>query len=588
MSSLKQESSSLDTSPATLPFDMDQYINLDSAVAASPSSSSKAFPLGSPNNTVPSSRLQQPPQQQTFSRPSHQYEQYKQQTGLPVGALANTFALNQPAISPFGFSPSYSMIPPSDGYFGMNTVEPDFIDFGTVPDQSISGDVDMDFSSNSTFVNPAAIQDGVTPIQPTHPGRVWPGMHQQQAAQAKAQQQALAAQRQRSTSSPSRQASVVGDRENDEVVEESISRLLNRMRNSSVASSAGDDGATPTANGSSHSGRIRKDEEDMDEDERLLASEEGKKLSSKERRQLRNKVSARAFRSRRKEYIGQLEGELAAKAAEADEFKSKNEELISENKRLTDLTRLLLSSPAFSDFLNDLSGTGVAASALQDLNQPRPQPQPQQQQKDANPNQYRSHSTIGMAMIPEEACYESNSGEPTNYGHNNGNMNTGLYDAQVYAITALPDPDFKSFESATLSQKSSETFHFEPKDAPTPIERMPLAISKDAPTPIETYDDFDCVEIDESDPVFALYADQPVPSVTAKVAEVAPEDRMFGAIPLEKALERLELVAINPAHTDEKPNPKDEVSAATLERFNLLCYSIESSAARVERLTAHL
>jgi hypothetical protein len=45
---------------------------------------------------------------------------------------------------------------------------------------------------------------------------------------------------------------------------------------------------------------MRKDEEEMDEDERLLASEEGKKLSSKERRQLRNKVSARAFRSRRK------------------------------------------------------------------------------------------------------------------------------------------------------------------------------------------------------------------------------------------------------------------------------------------------
>jgi len=49
-----------------------------------------------------------------------------------------------------------------------------------------------------------------------------------------------------------------------------------------------------------HLTRSRKDEEDMDEDERLLASEEGKKLSSKERRQLRNKVSARAFRSRRK------------------------------------------------------------------------------------------------------------------------------------------------------------------------------------------------------------------------------------------------------------------------------------------------
>lgn len=46
--------------------------------------------------------------------------------------------------------------------------------------------------------------------------------------------------------------------------------------------------------------KVRKDEADMDEDERLLASDKGKKLSSKERRQLRNKVSACAFRSRRK------------------------------------------------------------------------------------------------------------------------------------------------------------------------------------------------------------------------------------------------------------------------------------------------
>ena len=37
-----------------------------------------------------------------------------------------------------------------------------------------------------------------------------------------------------------------------------------------------------------------------DEDEKILASEEGKKLNPKERRQLRNKVSARNFRVRRK------------------------------------------------------------------------------------------------------------------------------------------------------------------------------------------------------------------------------------------------------------------------------------------------
>jgi len=38
----------------------------------------------------------------------------------------------------------------------------------------------------------------------------------------------------------------------------------------------------------------------MDDDEKLLNSEEGKLLDSKKRRQLRNKVSARHFRSRRK------------------------------------------------------------------------------------------------------------------------------------------------------------------------------------------------------------------------------------------------------------------------------------------------
>lgn len=53
--------------------------------------------------------------------------------------------------------------------------------------------------------------------------------------------------------------------------------------------------------------RRRKNFDDMDEDERLLASEEAKKLTSRERRQLRNRVSARHFRLRRKEYLSHLE-----------------------------------------------------------------------------------------------------------------------------------------------------------------------------------------------------------------------------------------------------------------------------------------
>ncbi len=39
-------------------------------------------------------------------------------------------------------------------------------------------------------------------------------------------------------------------------------------------------------------------------------AEEYKNLSSKEKRQLRNKLSARAFRNRRKDYIGELEDHI--------------------------------------------------------------------------------------------------------------------------------------------------------------------------------------------------------------------------------------------------------------------------------------
>ncbi|KAK9465546.1 hypothetical protein V1512DRAFT_265726 [Lipomyces arxii] len=94
--------------------------------------------------------------------------------------------------------------------------------------------------------------------------------------------------------------------------------------------------------------KIEKFKGHVDDDERLLASEEGKKLSSKERRQLRNKVSARNFRLRRKEYISHLEDLIAKKSDEADSLKSDNERLVMENKRLADTLAALTLSPASS------------------------------------------------------------------------------------------------------------------------------------------------------------------------------------------------------------------------------------------------
>ncbi len=157
-------------------------------------------------------------------------------------------------------------------------------------------------SSSSQFVSPTSLVSSNTSPSTSNPvQRIYPGMHSQ-AAQAKAQQaqqkqQELVRQQQQPRQIPGQKPLPKPQPAKDPQVEESISRILSQMRQKSVASMEDDDDdATPGVS----MPRFKKDEEDMDEDERLLASEEGKKLSSKERRQLRNKVSARAFRSRRK------------------------------------------------------------------------------------------------------------------------------------------------------------------------------------------------------------------------------------------------------------------------------------------------
>lgn len=296
--------------------DFSEYDKLSySSASVSPSTTKSQFAGRAVSHTPATLPSNQP----TLSGPSHNYDMYRQQTGIPQGAVASTIAINQ-QMGVYNFS--------NEGY--VSGVGEEYVDFGTAPSRNGSfnpSDIDMEFespgsepayfypeSASPEFVNPSAIGGNnlsaptVLPTQTSNVGRLWPGMHQQQAALAKAQaqqkqqqqiiqqqrQNAMGAQHQRQ---PSQSRSRGSHQPTDPIVEEKISQLLNSMRQSSVATD--EDGHTPGGN-ISHAQRMRKEEEDMDEDERLLASEEGKKLSSKERRQLRNKVSARAFRSRRK------------------------------------------------------------------------------------------------------------------------------------------------------------------------------------------------------------------------------------------------------------------------------------------------
>ncbi|KAK0613314.1 hypothetical protein B0T14DRAFT_437090 [Immersiella caudata] len=545
--------------------------------SVSPATSNKASfarPVKTENTTPSLLSTSQP-----LSGPSHQYDLYKQQTGMVPGALASTLAVSNTTLLP-GYTDFGA------DYLGLGNTD-DVFDFNAAPSQGSMStpDMDMEFDSPSgdpnfffeSTVNPNSIggqEPGLSSPQvmstPTsNVGRLWPGMHQQ-AAMAKAQAQAQQQQRQRAQAKQAQRPKSA--QPSDPIVEQKISQLLNSMRNKASM----DDGSQ----GLPHHNipRPKKDEEDMDEDERLLASEEGKKLSSKERRQLRNKVSARAFRSRRKEYITQLEAEIATKVTENGTLRAENRALLDENKRLSDLTRMLLSSPSFSDFLDRLSSNPQQVPQPQQQQQ-QPQQQQQQQEnsrqvpKDVNPytaQQQLQHQHISLAMIPEQ-----------NMDFSMLNMDTAdafNYQPQVFTVLETPEP---TLDAAILSGKSSnivdEQFDLEEEKVDMPVIERPAAVKEEVSTISAPVD-----EKFESDPAFALYHDAPIAETTAPVeldTEGLSNIDIFGGIEPEKVLARYELV-----------NTSEDDAAVTLAmaRVQRISANLEGVMARLELLTVEL
>ncbi|TIC97344.1 BZIP-type transcription factor MBZ1 [Colletotrichum higginsianum] len=520
-----------------------------------------------------------PSASQPLTGPSHQYDLYKQQTGIVPGALASTLAVNEvnPHIS--GYNSSYGM-----EYLGAGlSPENDLFDFNTSPSQNSTGlDMDMEFESppdsqyffpNPT-VNPSAIagqESPVVPSQQSNVGRLWPGMHSQ-AALAKAQaqqrqQQQIIQQQQQRHQQMSNKPRTKSQQPTDPIVEQKITQLLNSMRAKPAQEG---DSPTPLMN----LPRSKKDEEDMDEDERLLASEEGKKLSSKERRQLRNKVSARAFRSRRKEYITQLEAEIANKVSENGDLRVHNRALQDENKRLQDLTRMLLASPSFSNFLDHLSTNPQAAPQPAAAVKVERQPEQRQIPKDINPyaNQgQQQQQQIGMAMVPEQNM---------DFAMLNIDNDAYNFQPQVFAVLETPDVPV-TIDSNVLSGKSSnfvgEKFESDDEKIDIPAIEAPKTLAPEIPsqTPAETEvfdDEF------ENDPEFALYHSSPALSAEGPVeldTEGFSHIDIFGGVETEKVLARYDLVDAS----EEEQN-----ACVAMARMQRLSASLEPVLARLESL----
>lgn len=293
------------------------------------------------------------------------------------------------------------------------------------------------------------------------------------------------------------------------------------------------------------------------------------------------------------EYIGQLEGEIAVKTAESDDLRLKNEELLAENTRLADLTRMLLSSSAFSTFLNDLSSGGVASSSAPVLttlpsstikSEPPPQPNPR---KDVNPHQAAAQQAqsqqtgpqIGMALVPETHINYTAFDSTNNAWA--GNMDLSLYNAQVFTVTELPQgPAVDEIDTGILSGKSSNVVGSYPaddcKDEAPAIERMPATSTVEAVS--DAVSSCDDVELDESDPAFALFADCP----TSAPSAVTRGDELFGDIELEKAFSRLELIV------EDEAGDELEMSMVAMSRFQRLCSILDASSERITALTCRL
>lgn len=478
---------------------------------------------------------------QTPAKPSHEYGRFKQQTGLPSGSIAG---LSAGYNSGFGFS--------STGLDEMALMDSSW-STGLAMDSSMNLGVDYQQSGyffNDDFVDPSAITQEEVPNV-----RVYPGVHQQ-AALAKAQAQAQAQQqrqqqlahqklqaaqqqllqaqpqshsRMQSTSHASRKTS---SPLSDARTEETIARVVAQIRaDSHNASSMQDNsqGLLP------HIIRAKKDEDDMDEDERLLASEEGKKLSSKERRQLRNKVSARAFRSRRKEYIGQLEGEVAVKVNEANELRVQNRALMEENARSQAFIERLLRHQAFAPFLEDLVQEAKAIPSSTPTVPTSNSASFQSQQFGSMSQAENTH--VGMTMVPEtQVDFSMLNLNTNNNGGNNWGVNNGFTFQQprVFAVLEVPEGPSNPLDTEAMSGKGYSAIFDAEEDSSAeevkpeyPVIERP--VQSEQPTTVAVED------VEEEDSEYALYFSSPAPSAVAPVSVPLENHEQLFANP-EKAL----------------------------------------------------
>lgn len=239
-----------------------------------------------------------------------------------------------------------------------------------------------------------------------------------------------------------------------------------------------------------------------------------------------------------------------------------------ENARLTDLTRMLLSSSSFSSFLNDLSTSSVPAptqpanSQNQTTAVPRPTP------KDVNPHQaalqmQNQHPQIGMAMIPESTADFSALNPPFD------GWNSGLAsDFQVYSVTEIPEGPVLDLNKLSGKERGNDvtSFSAQPKDCPK-IQQPFIPTTATQPQ-VPSKVDPEVVLDEES---FSLYFDSTPPAEST--THVVPNDT---SVVKDKPDATYELV-VTPA------NEKED----NMERLERMCAALDATCERLALMSPH-
>lgn len=273
---------------------------------------------------------------------------------------------------------------------------------------------------------------------------------------------------------------------------------------------------------------------------------------------------------------------MAARTNEAHELRMQNHQLYEENARLNDLARMLLSSPHFANFLNEMPDNTVspqiqaAPPQQQSQAQPQPQPQPQPQETTPQPNmqampkdtnhgqefQMQQNPQVSMVMVPNPSM----DAPMMNNGAWNSGIDMNYGNTPVFAVLDVPEGPVLDIEA--LSGKSSSPLSS--KDESPVLDRPEFGASaQQSDIGVANPN----VEIDETDPAFALFVDSPAPSS-------APVDvASFDGVGIEKAAPHFELVV---------DQSSSQSTAAAQNRFNYLCASMEAAFQRVSLVTSHL